>query len=125
MLNLAQDLTFIEFFAPVTVLFLVVHSHSIGVATAWAQLRRRMQRKLNIAEVDCERVTTHGAVHGPGVNGFPIMSFYAHGVKTEYTGARSYVAFVATYPLRLLHSWGLFQEHAGAPWSVSPPRIVT
>ena len=47
-----------------------------------------------------------------GVTGFPMMFFYAHSVKTEYTGARSYDQLVVlaekasspyTYPLRLLH----------------------
>ena len=52
-----------------------------------------MQDKLSIAEVDCEQ---HRALcTSQGVTGFPMMFYYAHGVKTEYTGGRSYDQLVS------------------------------
>lgn len=52
-----------------------------------------MQHKLNVAEVDCEQ---HKALcTSQGVTAFPMMFYYAHGAKTEYTGGRSYDQLIA------------------------------
>ncbi|KAG6374901.1 thioredoxin-like protein [Boletus reticuloceps] len=78
---LAQGPAFIKFFAPWC-------GHCKKLAPAWTQLARRMQYELNVAEVDCEQQKALCA--SQGVTGFPMMFFYAHGTKTEYTGGRSY-----------------------------------
>ncbi|KAF8451098.1 thioredoxin-like protein [Boletus edulis BED1] len=78
---LAQGPAFIKFFAPWC-------GHCKKLAPTWTQLGRRMQHTLNVAEVDCDQQKALCA--SQGVTGFPMMFFYAHGTKTEYTGGRSY-----------------------------------
>ncbi|KAF8554972.1 thioredoxin-like protein [Imleria badia] len=83
---LAQGPAFIKFYAPWC-------GHCKKLAPVWAQLGRRMRNKLNVAEVDCE---LHKALcTSQGVTGFPMMFYYAHGSKTEYTGGRSYDQLVS------------------------------
>jgi hypothetical protein len=48
---------------------------------------------MNIAEVDCDE---HKALcTSQGVTGFPMMFYYAHGAKTEYSGGRTYDQLVS------------------------------
>jgi thioredoxin domain-containing protein 5 len=47
-----------------------------------------MQDKLNVAEVNCE---DHAALcKTQDVPGFPMLVYYANGVKSEYTGGRKF-----------------------------------
>ncbi|KAF9224446.1 thioredoxin-like protein, partial [Gyrodon lividus] len=83
---LAQGPAFIKFFAPWC-------GHCKKLAPTWVQLARHMQHKMNIAEVNCD---DHKALcASQGVTGFPMMSYYAHGAKTEYSGGRNYDQLVA------------------------------
>ncbi|KAG8218223.1 thioredoxin-like protein [Butyriboletus roseoflavus] len=78
---LARGPAFVKFFAPWC-------GHCKKLAPTWVKLGRRMQHKLNVAEVDCEQYKA--LCTSQGVTGFPMMFYYAHGAKTEYTGGRSY-----------------------------------
>jgi len=52
-----------------------------------------MQHKLNIAEVNCD---DHKSLcSGQGVTGYPMLFYYSHGAKTEYSGGRKYEELVA------------------------------
>ncbi|KIJ19745.1 hypothetical protein PAXINDRAFT_165999 [Paxillus involutus ATCC 200175] len=83
---LAQGPAFIKFFAPWC-------GHCKKLAPTWVQLARHTQHKMNIAEVDCDE---HKALcTSQGVTGFPMMFYYAHGAKTEYSGGRTYDQLVS------------------------------
>ncbi|KAG9317018.1 hypothetical protein JVU11DRAFT_1200 [Chiua virens] len=83
---LTQGPAFVKFFAPWC-------GHCKKLAPTWIQLGRHMQHTLNIAEVDCEQ---HKALcTSQSVTGFPMMFYYANGVKTEYSGGRSYDQLVS------------------------------
>jgi thiol-disulfide isomerase/thioredoxin len=61
--------------------------HCRKLAPIWTQLAKRMQHKLAIAEVNCE---DHGVLcQSQGVQGYPMLFFYANGEKVEYTGGRT------------------------------------
>ena len=45
-----------------------------------------MQHKLAIAEVNCEE--HNGLCKAQNVQGYPVLNFYAHGIRTEYAGGR-------------------------------------
>lgn len=47
-----------------------------------------MQYKLSVAEVNCEDYST--LCKSQDVTGYPMLVYYANGVKTEYTGSRKF-----------------------------------
>ncbi|KAI6119926.1 thioredoxin-like protein [Pisolithus croceorrhizus] len=91
---LSQGPAFVKFFAPWC-------GHCKKLAPTWSQLARHMQHKLNIAEVNCD--DQKPLCSSQGIPGYPTLLYYAHGVKTEYTGGRKYDQLVA------------FSEHASHP----------
>ncbi|KII96123.1 hypothetical protein PLICRDRAFT_49017 [Plicaturopsis crispa FD-325 SS-3] len=74
-----QGPIFIKYFAPWC-------GHCKKLAPTWKQLARHMQNKLTIAEVNCDDYSS--ACKSEGIQGFPMLSYYSNGVKTEYTGSR-------------------------------------
>jgi thioredoxin domain-containing protein 5 len=93
-----QGPVFVKYFAPWYVMmaclfrlrFLLWYrcGHCKKLAPTWKQLARHMQHKLNIAEVNCE---VHAALCKiEDVPGFPMLVYYANGVKSEYTGGRKF-----------------------------------
>ncbi|KAG0698012.1 thioredoxin-like protein [Suillus ampliporus] len=83
---LAQTPAFVKFFAPWC-------GHCKKLAPTWIQVARRMQHKLNIAEVNCDE---HKSLCSKqGVTGYPMLFYYSHGATTEYTGSRKYEPLVA------------------------------
>ncbi|KAG1740372.1 thioredoxin-like protein [Suillus lakei] len=82
----AQAPTFVKFFAPWC-------GHCKKLAPTWTQVARRMQHKLNIAEVNCDEFKS--LCSKQGVTGYPMLFYYSHGAKTEYTGSRKYEPLVA------------------------------
>lgn len=82
----AQAPTFVKFFAPWC-------GHCKKLAPTWMQVARRMQHKLNIAEVNCDEFKS--LCSKQGVTGYPMLFYYSHGAKTEYTGSRKYEPLVA------------------------------
>jgi protein disulfide-isomerase-like protein len=82
----AQAPTFVKFFAPWC-------GHCKKLAPVWIQVARRMQHKLNIAEVNCDEFKSLCAKQG--VTGYPMLFYYSHGAKTEYSGSRKYEPLVA------------------------------
>ncbi|KIM79468.1 hypothetical protein PILCRDRAFT_823363 [Piloderma croceum F 1598] len=76
-----QGPVFVKYFAPWC-------GHCKKLAPTWKQLARHMQHKLNIAEVNCE---VHAALcKTEDVPGFPMLVYYANGVKSEYSGGRKF-----------------------------------
>ncbi|KAG2069761.1 thioredoxin-domain-containing protein [Suillus decipiens] len=82
----AQAPTFVKFFAPWC-------GHCKKLAPVWVQVARRMQHKLNIAEVNCDEFKS--LCSKQGVTGYPMLFYYSHGAKTEYSGSRKYEPLVA------------------------------
>ncbi|KAG1875422.1 thioredoxin-like protein [Suillus subalutaceus] len=82
----AQAPTFVKFFAPWC-------GHCKKLAPVWLQVARRMQHKLNIAEVNCDDFKS--LCTKQGVTGYPMLFYYSHGAKTEYSGSRKYEPLVA------------------------------
>lgn len=82
----AQAPTFVKFFAPWC-------GHCKKLAPVWIQVARRMQHKLNIAEVNCDEFKS--LCSKQGVTGYPMLFYYSHGAKTEYSGSRKYEPLVA------------------------------
>ncbi|KAH7888179.1 thioredoxin-like protein [Phlebopus sp. FC_14] len=83
---ISQGPAFIKFFAPWC-------GHCKKLAPTWVQLARHMQHKLNIAEVNCDE---HKSLcTSQGVTGYPMMFYYAHSAKTEYTGGRKYEQLIS------------------------------
>jgi len=68
--------------------------HCKHLAPTWAELGKKMQYKLTIAEVNCE---DHKSLcREQGVTGFPMLIFYPNdGNKSEYTGNRKLPALKA------------------------------
>ncbi|KAF9236400.1 thioredoxin-like protein [Melanogaster broomeanus] len=83
---LSQGPAFIKFFAPWC-------GHCKKLAPTWTRLARHMQRKMNIAEVNCDE--NKALCTSQGVTAFPILFYYAHDAKTDYSGGRSYDQLVA------------------------------
>ncbi|KAG2130452.1 thioredoxin-like protein [Suillus bovinus] len=77
---------FVKFFAPWC-------GHCKKLAPTWIQVARRMQHKLNIAEVNCDEYKS--LCSKQGVTGYPMLFYYSHGTKTEYSGSRKYEPLVA------------------------------
>ncbi|KAH7930318.1 thioredoxin-like protein [Leucogyrophana mollusca] len=77
---------FVKFFAPWC-------GHCKKLAPVWKQLGRHMKGKLNIAEVNCDEQKS--LCSSQGVTGYPMLFYYAHGAKSEYTGTRKYDQLVA------------------------------
>jgi len=82
----SQAPTFVKFFAPWC-------GHCKKLAPTWTQVARRMQHKLNIAEVNCDEFKS--LCSKQGVTGYPMLFYYSHGAKTEYSGSRKYEPLVA------------------------------
>src|ERR1700675_1695869 len=58
------------------------------LAPTWTQLAKHMQRRLNIAEVNCDE--NRALCQSQDVRGYPTLRYYSGGVKTQYTGAREF-----------------------------------
>jgi thioredoxin domain-containing protein 5 len=69
-----------------------------------------MQHTLAIAEVNCEDHASLCATQG--VQGYPVLYFYANGIKAEYTGGRK------------LEQLKAFADRASAPFVLTPTTLL-
>jgi thioredoxin domain-containing protein 5 len=60
--------------------------HCQKLAPHWTSLASHMKSKLNIAEVNCDDQPS--VCKAEGIQGYPMLFYYANGVKTEYNGGR-------------------------------------
>ena len=74
------EFTFVKYFAPWC-------GHCRNMAEAWSELAVKMNRKANIAEVDC--TLNEDICSSNGINGYPTLILYKNGKKIdEHSGAR-------------------------------------
>jgi thioredoxin-like negative regulator of GroEL len=61
--------------------------HCKKLAPTWEKLAKELQRRVTVAELNCEN---HKSLcSSEGVNGFPMLFFYPEsGKKSEYSGTR-------------------------------------
>lgn len=81
-----QDPWFIKFYAPWC-------GHCQAMAPTWDQMAKKLQDKLNIGEVNCEK--ERRLCKDVGVKGYPTIHFFRGGERVEYDGLRGLGDFVS------------------------------